>query len=281
MVKNTSTARLLPANGFMFDNLPRVAPDLKRRYTKGHMKSMVAIVDSGSTNTSISARAVMAMATQTSVKYSKEKVNLLGANGMTESTGSVVLTGVYCPTPDTVKPFSVMADINPHLPVDLLVGNDLSEVVGLGIRDSSGRQMESYPLSSGQRDPFTAFTVTSKPPVLVKKEKRRAIAQSSDQGNSNGQNFRFGQDIPFSRNREDSKACSPRRVPFDRCQQCSNADAHIYFQRTRIFNRRPNDLVVASMTANNRASTVHGPMSWTRPSSHFDSYNHVIDLSRH
>ncbi|MCP4054224.1 MAG: hypothetical protein GY739_14445, partial [Mesoflavibacter sp.] len=73
-----SVAKLLPANGFLFDHLPRVAPDLKRRYTKGRMKSMVAIIDSGSTKTLISARALMAMATQTDVTYSRANVQLVG-----------------------------------------------------------------------------------------------------------------------------------------------------------------------------------------------------------
>ncbi len=195
------------------------------------MKSMVAIIDSGSTGTSISSRALMAMAAKTPVNYSKTKVQLVGANGTMESTGSVILTGVYCPAPGLVKPFSVDAHINPHLPVDLLIGNDLSEIVGLSVHDCTGRQLRSYPLSTGRRDPFSVFTVKEHP-TCVEGEARRAFTQSSRQSNRVVQNF------CVNSNRKPCKA--------------------------RFFTRQPNDLVVASKTEKYRKeSSINDPMSWT------------------
>ncbi|MCP4056665.1 MAG: hypothetical protein GY738_04965, partial [Pseudoalteromonas sp.] len=147
------------------------------------MKSMVAIIDSGSTKTLISARALMAMATQTDVTYSRANVQLVGVNGTTQSTGSVHLTGAYCPSPGEVIPFSVIAHIHPQLPVDLLIGNDLSEIVGLGLHDSKGRRLESVPLSSDQQDLFSAVTLNGNSFSVGVKEKGRDFAQRSHQDN--------------------------------------------------------------------------------------------------
>ncbi len=91
--------------------------------------SCISIIDSGSTATSISSRALMAMVAKAPVKYSKMKVQPVDTNGTMECTGLVTLTGVYCPAPALVKPFSVDAHINPHILVDLLFVNDLSKIV--------------------------------------------------------------------------------------------------------------------------------------------------------
>ena len=148
----------MPATDFIFDGLPMVAPDLKRRYKHGRLKRMVSILDTGSTHTVISQCALEALSTQT-ICYSSQKMRVMGVNGLSESSGSVILTGAYCPSPTEVFPFSVTALVNPNLSVDILVGNDLMTQVGLCVIDPYGRSFASCIVPSDVPSTFSGFSL--------------------------------------------------------------------------------------------------------------------------
>ncbi len=105
---------LVPAHGFVFNDLPSVAPDLKRRYKHGRMKTMVAILDSGSTGTSISSRALEHL--MHNAEYQKfdgsSTTHLTGVNVSQQVDGSVLLSGFYSMGSQDFIPFRVFALVN-------------------------------------------------------------------------------------------------------------------------------------------------------------------------
>ena len=196
---SAQTSKLTPADNFVFHNLPKVASDLKRRYKNGVMKSMSSIIDSGSTNTLISSRAVAALTLRCQVQYTDEKVQLLGVNQSSECTGTVILSGAYCPSPTEVYPFSVAALIKPSLSVDVLVGNDLMEQVGLTLSDSNGRKFTPVAISE-TTEAFTGF----------------AMRQNSVVKGRNSVAFAQNQSSQIS-------SCSSRHSPWQKCANCSQS----------------------------------------------------------
>ncbi len=147
--------QLVPAAGFIFDGLPKVALDLKPRSRRGKVKALVAILDTGATNTVVSGRVVSALRQNGhDDRYDNSQCfELHGANGTSQSCGSVSLSGVQLSSSDDPVPFAVKAAVSPDLPVDILIGSDVLGQVGCQLVSSSGQQFwaTSVPKQFGVR----------------------------------------------------------------------------------------------------------------------------------
>jgi len=145
----------VPAAGFIFDGLPKVALDLKARSRRGKVKALVAILDTGATNTVVSGRVVSALRQNgQDDKYDSEQCfELHGVNGVSQSCGSVSLSGVQLSSSDDPVAFAVRAAVNPDLPVDILIGSDVLSQIGCKLVSSSGQQFwaTSVPKQFGSR----------------------------------------------------------------------------------------------------------------------------------